>query len=100
MPSLSKIFKNNNDEFKKFCRFLKEHGVYRKFFENMANCNENAVSFNNRYKHNFNRFFAEEINLYWVRSAFVWDDTKERFDFWCNMSKNWIEFNINEIQRK
>lgn len=90
MSVLSDVFKRNDAQFKIFCRFLKEHGVYRNFFIYMSKCHKDTISFNYRYKHDFYWFFINEQQIYWISNAFVWDGTKEKFDFWHNISANWV----------
>ena len=102
MSVLSDVFKRNDAQFKKFCRFLKEYGIYRNFFMYMGKGHRDTVSFNYRCKHDFYLYFTLENPIYWVSNAFVWDETKEKFDFWNDISANWTKIvkGLDEIQRE
>ena len=65
----------------KFINFLAKNKAYRQFMHNLAYVGGNSWSWQDY------RDTTEEI--YWLLSAFIFDDSPEGYSFWWEMAIKW-----------
>jgi len=74
-----------SDAKKKFILFLKKKGAYAAFRKNL-----NSTRVRNNIKGGYILSFIVSI-------SFTWNDTKEGYDFWRNISDEWHLFANNNM---
>lgn len=73
----------------KLKKFLLKHRVYRKFVANLDECNT-FEEFEKAMK-------DEKVNESdFIVRAFWWDDSNEGFEFWRNISHEWVYYIKNK----
>ena len=69
---------------RKFIRFLKQNNAYEQFMFNFRKqnplCNNKELYF---------KSYSNADTLKYVDYAFVWDNTKEGWEYWANLDKKW-----------
>ena len=65
---------------KKFIHFLKQNNAYVRYVYNFGKHN---------YKLSFDAFTRVYLQSQYINSAFVWDETKEGWSYWNNLSERW-----------
>ena len=69
---------------KKFIRFLKQNNAYEQFM--FAFRKQNALR---NKKGLYFKNYSNAEPLKYVDYAFVWDNTKEGWEYWANLDKEW-----------
>lgn len=100
---VNNINEEQRNAFKYFIRFLKDNGIYRRFF-NILRGNPEGF-YTEKYKSNMVIFFNNALPDNWLNDSIVWDRQKEGREFWCIKNNKWIREYLewlknNEIQRK
>ena len=100
---VNNISEERRDTFKHFIRFLKENGIYRRFF-NILKGNPDGF-YISKYKSNMVVFFNNSFPDAWLNDSIIWADQEEGSGFWGRMHRTWVQEYLkwlkeNEIQRK
>ena len=92
----------NQDIYKLFLRFLKEHGAYTAFFIEFKNGYGNRELWKDEYPGIFNKeFVLKKFRDYFdslisknniIQYAFYWGHTKEGHGFWSDLNRDWWDY--------
>ena len=80
---------------KEFVIFLKDNNIYDKFIDNLYRDIEKGGKYYGQLWHSVETFCDEISNIgegrpLYIVSAFVWDKTPEKFDFWKHWHYRWF----------
>ena len=84
------------DKLKIFIRFLKKNKIYHIFLSNCFSNNGYNVRNNLKKQLTVNDFIKDELKNHclFINRAFVWDETREGYEFWYNMFNEWEKLRI------
>lgn len=69
-----------------FIYFLIHHNCYKQFISNLYKYRKiNDIEL-------WSKYFNEK---FFISEAFIWNDTKEHYDYWFNLNKLWLNSIIN-----
>ena len=83
------INEERRNAFKYFIRFLKDNGIYRRFF-NILKGNPEGF-YTDMYKSNMVIFFNNALPDNWLNDSIVWALQEEGSKFWKNMHEKWCD---------
>ena len=84
---LNKINKSVKPKYKLFLRFLKENGVFKRYFEILRKKPQGC--FKDFYYGDITYFFNHADPLDWTTECFTWTEQEEGGDFWENIHYEW-----------
>lgn len=74
----------------RFIHFLKQNNVYEQYMFNFNNID--GINFRKKYRKEYasiKSFFLFSKKKYYVYNAFLWESTKEGYNFWNNLQIKW-----------
>ena len=100
---VNNINEERRNAFKYFIRFLKDNGIYRRFFVILKNNPEGL--YRTKYRSNMSFFFINSFPDNWLTDSIIWAKQKEGSEFWSINHNKWVReyekwLKNNEIQRK
>ena len=83
-------------QYKTFLRFLKDNGVFSRYFAIMST--KPAGNFISFYRGDVTFFLNTVICYNWTTECFIWDRQKEGRNFWENIHNKWNKYSYRKFK--